>query len=71
MKKGHTLPEPRYIIDESGKKIEVVLDLQAYNKLIELIEDFGLGKMAQAVLVDESPDDYISLNEIRNSLLKK
>lgn len=33
----------KYITNENGKKEYVILPINYYNKLTELIEDFGLG----------------------------
>ena len=66
-----SLLEPQYIIDETGKKIRVVLDMKTYAHLLELIEDFSLGKQAQNVLKTESREDYERLDDIRDELLKE
>jgi hypothetical protein len=71
MKKNNVFPSPQFIVDETGKKTQVVLDVDAYNKLIELIEDLSLSKMAQSVLDNESRDEYVALDELRDLLITK
>jgi len=42
--------KPRYIVNEQGKKVEVVLAVKIYHQLLEELEDFYLGKTAEAIL---------------------
>ena len=57
MPKEFLMPEPRYIIDKTGKKVAVILDVHVYEQLLEVIEDFCLGKMAQEALQSESKSE--------------
>ena len=36
--------EPRYIVDNSGKKREVILDIKIFEKILEKLEDAYLIK---------------------------
>jgi len=38
-----------YIITENNKKKAVLIDLETFNKMEELIEDYGLGKFMDEV----------------------
>lgn len=45
---------PRYIVDESGEKKEVILDISTFEKLLEQLEDLYLGRMAEQALAEKS-----------------
>lgn len=49
MKKNMPKSVPRYIVDDSGKKREVILDIKVYEKMVEQLEDFYLGMEAAKV----------------------
>lgn len=70
MKKNLIGPKPRFITDDQGNKLEVILDIQTYDQLVDFFEDHYLGKMAEEVLADESKEDYIDLQDFRKKLLK-
>lgn len=70
MKKDTLYPNPRFITDDKGNKLEVVLDIATYDKLIDLIEDYYLGQMAQEVLACEDKEEYVDMHEFKKRLLK-
>ena len=60
--------EPRYIVDNSGKKREVVLNIKTFEKILEQLEDMYLIKEAQKAFKE---DDYIDFKEANKRILKK
>jgi hypothetical protein len=44
---------PQYIIDKSGKKTAVILDIDSFEKLLEEIEDIYFGSLAKKALKKE------------------
>ena len=48
---------PQYIIDTAGKKTGVILDIFAFEQLLEEIEDIYFGSIAHKALQEE--DEYI------------
>lgn len=61
MKKSVIELKPRFITDEQGNKLEVVLDIATYDQLVDFLEDHYLGKMAEEVLSAESKEEYMDL----------
>lgn len=59
---------PRYIIDRSGKKVEVVLDIATFEKMLERLEDLYFGSMAEEALATE---EFIDFDEANKKFLKK
>ncbi|WP_194976702.1 hypothetical protein [Aquiflexum lacus] len=51
----------KYIIDESSKKVAVQIDINDYEKLEQLIEDYALGKYME----ENDPTEVLTLNEAR------
>lgn len=70
MKKNIVEPKPRFITDEQGNKLEVILDIATYDQLIELVEDHYLSKTAEEVLATESKEEYMDLEDFRKTLVK-
>lgn len=55
-----------YIVDENNKPVAVQLPIDEFNRLEEVIEDYGLGK-----LIEESEkEESLSVNEAKASYLK-
>ena len=50
MKKQALEFSPRYIVDEQGKKIEVVLDILTFEKMVEKLEEVYLGLQAEKAI---------------------
>lgn len=59
---------PRYIVDDSGEKKEVVLDIKIYKKLLEELEDYYLGLEAEKAFRE---GDFIDFFEANKDILKK
>jgi len=60
--------EPRYIVDSTGKKVEVVLDLSTYEKMVENLEDSYFGEQAERALEE---GEFIDFDEANKKILKK
>ncbi len=68
MKKDAMDIEPRYIVDSTGKKIEVVLDISTFEKMVENLEDSHFGEQAERVLEE---GEFIDFDEANKKILKK
>jgi predicted DNA-binding protein len=68
MKKNIVPISPRYIIDNRGKKKEVVLDIKVYDKLIEELEDYYLAIEAEKIL---KSGEFVDFEEANKKILKK
>jgi len=60
---------PQYIIDKSGKKTGVILDMPAFEQLLEEIEDIYFGSIAHKALQEEK--DYIDHSEVKKKISRK
>ncbi len=60
--------ELRYIVDSTGKKVEVVLDLSTYEKMVENLEDSYFGEQAERALEE---GEFIDFDEANKKILKK
>ncbi len=60
--------KPRYIVDNSGKKREVVLDIKVFEKILENLEDAYLVKEAEKAFQE---GDFIDFKEANKKILKK
>lgn len=54
----------QYIIDESGKKTGVILDIASFEQLLEEIEDIHFGSIVHKALKKTS-ENYIEHNVIK------
>jgi len=45
--------KPKYIVNDKSKKIAVQVDINTYNKMVELLEDYGLVKLMDETKGDE------------------
>lgn len=57
--------EPQYIIDKSGKKTAVILDILSFEQLLEKIEDIYFGATAHKALQEEK--EYIKHDEVKKN----
>ena len=60
---------PQYIIDKAGKKTGVILDIFAFEQLLEEIEDIYFGAKAHAALQED--DDVISHADVKKKITRK
>ena len=68
MKKEFLEVSPRYIIDSSGKKTEVILDVTTFEQMLEGLENLYFGIKAEQAL---EKGEYIDFNEANKKILKK
>lgn len=71
MKKNTLKSVPRYVVDDTGKKREVILDIKIYEKMVEQLDDFYLGIQAQKIKKSSKKSDYVDFKEVYKDILKK
>jgi hypothetical protein len=54
--------DKKYIVDKNKKAVAVQIDIETFNKIELVLEDFALGKLIE----ENSPDDNLSLNEAKS-----
>jgi predicted DNA-binding protein len=59
---------PQYIIDKSGKKTGVILDIITFEQLIEEVEDMYFGTIAHNALQKE--DIYVEHADVKKKIAK-
>ena len=59
---------PHYIVDSSGKKTEVILDILTFERMLESLEDLYFGLQAEQVLQE---GEFIDFDEANKKILKK
>jgi len=58
---------PKYIVDDTGKKTGVVLDIVTFEAMVETLEDFFLGLEAAQEIAEEM---FIDFDETNKKILK-
>jgi hypothetical protein len=53
--------EKKYIVDKNKKPFAVQMDIDTFNKIEQLIEDYALGKLIE----ENSPEETLSLAEAK------
>ena len=61
----------QYVIDNSGKKTGVLLDLKTFNLIIEELEDLRDVREAEQIIAEGEKAKGRTLEEIEKSLKKK
>ena len=51
--------EKRYIVDENNQRVAVQIDIQTFERLIQLLEDYYLGKR----ISENDPEEVLSSEE--------
>ena len=49
-----TTPQKKYVFDENNRPIAVQLPIEDYNKIEQIIEDYGLAKLIEETENEES-----------------
>ena len=57
---------PRYIVNEKGERIQVVLDIKDYEKILEALED--LDDVRAYDQAKAEGDEFISLEELEKQI---
>lgn len=68
MKKDSFKIKPHYIIDSSGKKQQVILDIKTFEQILEQLEDQYFTKEAKQILEE---NDFIDFDEANKDIIKK
>lgn len=68
MKKQLLEISPKYIVDSSGKKTGVVLDISTFEQILENLEDLYFALKAEKVL---EQGEFIDFDEANKKILKK
>lgn len=68
MKKSGLEIYPKYIVDETGKKTEVVIDISTFEKMLEDLEDLYFSLEAEKVL---ECGEFVDFDEANKKVLKK
>ncbi len=59
---------PRYIVNEEGKRTEVILDVATFEQLLEYIEDIYYGAIAKEAI---ARGEFLDFEEVSKEILKK
>lgn len=60
---------PQYIVNKAGKKTGVILDILAFEKLLEEIEDLYFSSIGHKALQEE--DEYITHEDVEKKMSRK
>lgn len=60
---------PQYIVDKAGNKTGVILDILAFEQLLEEIEDIYFGAKAHKALQED--DEIIAHADVKKKLARK
>lgn len=56
----------QYVLDDSQKQIAVLIDIEEFEKLEQLVENYALGKFIE----DNDPADNMSLEEAHKAYIR-
>lgn len=68
MKRKSLEISPRYIVDDSGKKTEVILDVSTFEQMLEIVEDAYLGSKAKRAMGE---GEFIDFDEANKKISKR
>ncbi len=68
MKKHFLDIHPQFIVDQTGKKTGVIMNIETFEELIEKIEDLYFGALAHQNLQDKAK--FQNFEEFKKNLLK-
>lgn len=68
MKKQILEISPQFIIDRTGKKTGVLLDISTFESMLEKLEELYLGLEAEHILKDEK--EFSDFEKLKKKLLK-
>jgi hypothetical protein len=69
MKKNAIDVHPQFIINKTGKKTGVILDIVTFERIMEKLEDSYLVAQAEDVMAHET--EYYDLAKVKKKLLSK
>jgi hypothetical protein len=68
MKKMSLELKPEYIVDKTGKKIKVILDISRFEDVVEKLEDFYFGLMSEKAIKEK--EEFVDWQEAKKTLFK-
>ena len=65
--------ETRYIVDENGKRTDVILPVEEYERLIDALEDLEDARAADETraAVERGDDEFIPYEQAREQIAKE
>jgi len=65
--------EARYIVDENGKRVSVILPIEEYERMVEKLEDIEDARAADEVraAVARSEDEFIPYEQAREEVARR
>ena len=65
--------EARYIVDENGKRVSVILPIEEYERMVEKLEDIADARAADEVraAVARGDDEFIPYEQAREEIARK
>lgn len=65
--------EARYIVDEDGKRVSVILPIEEYDRMVEKLEDIEDAQAADEVraAVARGEDEFIPYEQAREEIARR
>ncbi len=65
--------EARYIVDEDGKRVSVILPIEEYDRMVEKLEDIEDARAADEVraAVARGEDEFIPYEQAREEIARR
>jgi len=65
--------EARYIVDENGKRVSVILPIEEYERMVEKLEDIEDARAADEVraAVARGEDEFIPYEQAREEIARR
>lgn len=65
--------EARYIVDENGKRVSIILDIKEYERMVEKLEDVEDARAADEVraAVARGEDEFIPYEQAREEIARR
>lgn len=65
--------EARYIVDEKGNRVSVILDVEEYERMVEELEDLEDARAADEVraAVARGEDEFIPYEQARKEIARR
>ncbi|MDQ3638961.1 MAG: hypothetical protein M3426_13375 [Actinomycetota bacterium] len=65
--------EARYIVDENGKRVGIILDIKEYERMVEKLEDVEDARAADEVraAVARGEDEFIPYEQAREEIARR
>ncbi|CAA9442033.1 MAG: hypothetical protein AVDCRST_MAG28-486 [uncultured Rubrobacteraceae bacterium] len=63
----------QYVVDENGKRISVVLDIEEYERMLEELEDAADARVADEVraAVERGDDEFVPYEQAREEIMRR